>query len=290
MIIGGSPVGDGHPVILCAEGGINANGDVEIAKRMIDSAINSGWNSVKWQKRTIDVVYSPEELARPRESVFGNTNGDLKRGLEFGREEYDELDEYCKSRSFSWWASGWDEASVDFIAEFDVPCFKIASACLTDDNLLRHHRKYHKPIILSTGMSNERQVDHAVEILGTDNLVLLHCSSIYPSESHHLNLNCIPKMKARYQIPIGYSSHEKGIATTVAAVVLGAIFIERHFTLDRTMWGSDQGSSVEPHGMFLLSRNVREVEKAMGDGIKRMLPEEISIAKKLRRVDTQGLI
>ena len=289
LIIGGSPIGNGHPVVICAEGGINANGDVEIAKRMIDVAITSKCNSIKWQKRTIDVVYSPEELSRPRDSVFGSTNGDLKHGLEFGREEYRELDEYCKLKDFTWWASGWDEASVDFLAEFDVPCFKIASACLTDDNLLKHHRSYHKPIILSTGMSTEMQVDRAVEVLGTDDLVLLHCSSVYPSDSHHLNLNCIPRMREKYQIPIGYSAHEKGLATTVAAVALGAVFVERHLTLDRTMWGSDQSSSVEPQGIFQMTRDIREIEKALGDGIKRIHPDEVAISKKLRRVDTARL-
>ena len=289
VLVGGSPIGDGHPVVICAEGGINANGDVEIAKRMIDAAITSKCNSIKWQKRTIDVVYSPEELSRPRDSVFGNTNGDLKRGLEFGKEEYSELDEYCKPRGFTWWGSAWDEASVDFLAEFDVPCFKIASACITDDNLLKHHLQYHKPLIISTGMTTLKQIDHAVEIVGTDNVVLMHCIGVYPCPPEHLNLRVIQTLKERYNTPVGWSGHEVGLATTVAAVAMGANMIERHITLDRASWGSDQSASVEPQGLKRLVRDIRVVESAMGDGVKNVLPEELPVAKKLRRVDTARL-
>src|SRR3990167_9243920 len=283
VLVGGSPIGDGHPVVICAEGGINANGDVEIAKRMIDAAITSKCNSIKWQKRTIDVVYSPEELSRPRDSVFGNTNGDLKRGLEFGKEEYSELDEYCKPRGFTWWGSAWDEASVDFLAEFDVPCFKIASACITDDNLLKHHLQYHKPLIISTGMTTLKQIDHAVEIVGTDNVVLMHCIGVYPCPPEHLNLRAIQTLKERYNVPVGWSGHEVGLATTVAAVAMGANLVERHICLDRSAWGSDMAASVEPQGLKRLVRNIRVIESALGDGEKRVLPDELVAAKKLRR-------
>ena len=289
VTIGGSPIGDGHPVVLVAEGGINANGDVEIAKRMTDAAISAGCNAIKWQKRTVDVVYTPEELAKPRESPFGKTNGDLKRGLEFDRGDYDELDAYCKSREFTWFASCWDEASVDFIAQYDPPAFKIASASLTDDNLLYHHLQYHKPIILSTGMSTVEQVDHAVNILGTDNLVIFHCVSNYPSRSEHLNLLVIPWLRERYHTVVGYSGHEVGLATSVAAVALGAAMVERHITLDRSSWGSDQSASVEPQGLARLARDIREVKSALGDGVKRIIPEEIPVMRKLRRVDSQNL-
>ena len=289
LVIGGSPVGDGHPVVICAEGGINANGDVEIAKRMIDAAITSKCNSIKWQKRTIDVVYSSEELARPRESIFGDTNGDLKHGLEFDKGEYSELDKYCKSKDFTWWGSGWDEASVDFLAEFDVPCFKIASACITDDNLLKHHLQYHKPLIISTGMTTLRQVDHALEIVGTDNVVLLHCVANYPADPKCLNLRVIQTLKERYNTPVGWCGHEVGLATTVAAVAMVANVIERHITLDRASWGSDQSASVEPQGLKRLVRDIRVVESAMGDGVKRVLPSEATVKNKLRRVDTAKL-
>ena len=181
VTIGGSAIGDGFPVCIIAEGGINHNSSLDIAKKMIDSAIESGCNAIKWQRRTIEIVYSPEELARPRESLFGTTNGDLKRALEFSKEQWDELFGYCQQKNFSMWVSCWDEASVDFIAQYDPPAFKIASACLTDDNLLRHHRQYKKPIILSTGMSTLPQIDRAVEVLGTENLIILHCCAVYPA-------------------------------------------------------------------------------------------------------------
>lgn len=289
VYIGGSPIGDGHSTIIVSEQGINNSGDVEIAKKLIDVSIECGVNATKFQTRTVDVVYSPEELSRPRESPFGETNGDLKRGLEFNKEEYREIDSYCKERGLTWWSSAWNEEAVDFLAEFDLPCFKIASACLTDDNLLKHHLQYKKPIILSTGMSSYRQVDHAVDVLGTDNLIILHCTSTYPSVSEELNLRCIQELKSRYGIPIGYSGHELGLATTIAAVVLGACMIERHICLNRADWGSDMSASVEPQGIKRLVRDVREVEKALGDGIKVVYDSEKKIIKKLRRVDTMKL-
>ena len=277
-------VGDGHPCFVLAEIGINHNGDVQIAKKLIDVASLAGCEAVKFQKRTIDVVYTPEELAKPRESPFGETNGDLKRGLEFGQAEYEQIDEYCRNKPIEWTASCWDEASVDFIDQFDPPFYKIASASLTDDALLRHTRAKGKPIVLSTGMSTIDQIDHAVDVLGKEDLILLHCCSAYPSQYADLNLRVIPMLRERYGVPVGYSGHETGIASSVAAVVLGACIVERHVTLDRSMWGSDQAASLEPNGIMRVVRDIRLVETALGDGVKSVLPAEIPVMQKLRRV------
>ena len=282
--IGDRLVGPGYPAYIVAEIGINHNGDLNLAKKLIDAALDAGCSAVKFQKRTVDVVYTPEELARPRESPFGTTNGDLKRALEFGPEAYAEIDRHCRQVGIPWFASCWDEAAVDFIARFDPPCFKIASASLTDDKLLRRHRTLGKPIILSSGMSSLAQIDHAVEILGKENLVLLHCTSTYPAKLEELNLKAIPVLMERYAIPIGYSGHEVGLYTSLAAAVLGACFIERHITLDRAMWGSDQAASVEPPGFVRLIKDIRAIEIAMGDGVKRVYESEKPIMQKLRRV------
>jgi N-acetylneuraminate synthase len=273
---------------VIAEIGINHNGDIDIAKKLIDVAITSGCQAVKFQKRTIDVVYTAEELARPRESPFGTTNGDLKFGLEFGLEQYHEIDRYCKEKGIAWFASCWDEASVDFIDRFGVSCFKIASASLTDDNLLRHTRSKGCPILLSTGMSALEQIDHAVEVLGKQDLVLLHTCSTYPALYEELNLRVIPMLRERYGVPIGYSGHETGLSTSIATIALGACVLERHITLDRAMWGSDQAASVEPQGFAHMVRDIRLVETALGDGVKRLGEREEPIMKKLRRVDTVG--
>ncbi len=282
--IGNQTVGGGEPCFIVAEIGINHNGDLETARKLVSAALLAGCQAVKLQKRTVDVVYSPEELAKPRESPFGTTNGDLKRGLEFSYDSYAALDEYCRLHGIPWFASCWDEASVDFIEQFEPPCYKIASACLTDDNLLRHHRQYKRPIILSTGMSSLEQIDHAVEVLGCDSLVLMHATSTYPSKPDELNLLAIRTLKERYGVPVGYSGHEVGLATTVAAVALGACMVERHITLDRASWGSDQAASVEPQGLARLVRDIRSVEASMGDGTKRVYDSELPIMQKLRRV------
>jgi len=282
--IGNRLVGPGQPSFIVAEVGINHNGDLELAKKLIKAAADSGCEAVKFQKRTVDVVYTPEELAKPRESPFGMNNGDLKRGLEFGYDEYVEIDRYCRSIGIMWFASCWDEGSVDFIAQFNPIVYKIASASLTDDNLLHYHRGKGKPIILSTGMSTLEEVDHAVEVLGREDLVLLHCTSAYPSKVEELNLRAISTLARRYDIPVGYSGHEVGLYTSLAAVVLGACYLERHITLDRAMWGSDQAASVEPQGFVRLVKDIRAVEKAMGDGIKRVYESELPIMNKLRRV------
>jgi len=286
--IGNSLIGDGHPCYVVAEIGINHNGELDIAKKLIDVAAAAGCGAVKFQKRTVDIVYSAEELARPRESPFGETNGDLKYGLEFGLDDYQEIDRYCREKNIAWFASCWDEPSVDFIAQFDVPCFKIASASLTDDGLLRHTRAQKRPILLSTGMSTLEQIDHAVEILGKEDLAVLHTTSTYPAMYEELNLRVIPLLRQRYNIPIGYSGHETGLSTSIASVVLGACVVERHITLDRSMWGSDQAASVEPQGFARLVRDIRLVETAMGDGVKRVVEREVPVMKKLRRVDSIG--
>ena len=282
--IGKHTVGPGNPCFVVAEIGINHNGDLDLAKQLIDVAVSAGCDAVKFQKRTIEVVYSAEELAKPREHPFGVTNGDLKRHLEFSKEQYDQIDAHCRSRNIMWFASPWDEASVDFLESFGVPCYKVASASLTDDNLLKHMRSKGKPIILSTGMSTMEQIDHAVEVLGREQLVILHATSTYPAQYEELNLQVIPVLAQRFGVPVGYSGHETGIASSVAAVAMGACMVERHLTLDRAMWGSDQAASLEPNGMTRLVRDIRLVETALGDGQKRLLDAEVPIMKKLRRV------
>jgi N-acetylneuraminate synthase len=284
VAIGNRLVGDGHPSYIIAEIGINHNGDIDQARRLISVAVAAGCDAVKFQKRTVETVYSQEELAKPRESPFGTTNGDLKRGLEFGHDEYRLIDRYCREVKMPWFASCWDEKSVDFIDQFDVPCFKIASASLTDDRLLRHTRSKRRPIILSTGMSTVEEIDHAVEVLGTEDLILLHACSVYPAYYPELNLKAIQALRERYGLPVGYSGHETGLPATVAAVALGACCLERHITLDRAMWGSDQAASLEPNGISKIVSYVRIVEQSLGDGVKRVVEREQPIIKKLRRV------
>ncbi|HEX9722248.1 MAG TPA: N-acetylneuraminate synthase family protein [Candidatus Paceibacterota bacterium] len=277
-------IGDGEQIFIVAEIGINHNGSLDTAKQLVDVAVDAGCDAVKFQKRTIEVVYTPEELARPRESAFGDTNGDLKRGLEFGEKEYQEIDRYCKEKGILWFASPWDEGSADFLAKFDIPCYKIASASLTDDNLLRHVMSKGKPVILSTGMSTVEQIKHAVEVLGEDDLVILHCTSTYPGADEELNLKVIPWLKEQFSCPIGYSGHEVGVYSSLVAAVLGACVVERHITIDRAMWGSDQAASLEPQGIQRLVRDVRAIPVWLGDGKKRVFESELPILEKLRRV------
>lgn len=282
--IGDKTIGGRNRCYVIAEIGINHNGDMDIAKQLIDVAVSAGADAVKFQKRTVDVVYTPEDLSRPRENPFGPTNGDLKRGLEFGYERYAEIDAYCAEKNIAWFASCWDEASVDLIDRFNPPAYKIASASLTDDDLLAHTRSKGKPIILSTGMSSLEQIDHAVKILGKQNLIILHSSSTYPAHYEELNLRVIPVLAQQFDVPVGYSGHETGIPSSVAAVALGACVVERHLTLDRALWGSDHAASLEPNGLTRLVRDIRLIETAMGDGVKRVLEREKPIIEKLRRV------
>lgn len=282
--IDGKRIGDGQPVYFIAEIGINHNGDIEIAKKLISEASKAGCDAVKFQKRTVDIVYTSEELAKPRENPFGPTNGDLKRGLEFGVKEYKEIARFCKKEKITWFASPWDIESVDFLDRLNVPCYKIASACLTDDELLKRIKSKNKPVLLSTGMSTEGQIKHAVNILGTKNLIIMHCVSTYPAADNELNLNYIKELRKKYNVPIGYSGHEVGLAPSMFAVGLGACVLERHITLDRSMWGSDQAASVEVVGLARLLRDVKLSTTMFGDGKKRILKSEEPILQKLRRI------
>ena len=284
ITIGDKIIGDGYPCFIIAEIGINHNGSVELAKKMIDIAVTTGCDAVKFQKRTVDVVYTKEELAKERKSVFGNTNGDLKRGLEFGEKEYKEIDKYCKEKGIMWFASCWDEGSVDFIEQFNPPCYKIASATLTDDNLIKYVKSKGKPILMSTGMSTMEQIRHAVSIVGEDDLILYHCTSTYPSNADETNLRVIESFKKEFSCPIGYSGHERGLTPSILAVVMGANSVERHITDDRTNWGSDQAASLETAGLYHMVRDIRQVPILLGDGEKVVYPRELPIIEKLRRV------
>ena len=282
--IGDQQSGRDRPTFIIAEIGINHNGSIDNAKELIREAAKAGCDAVKFQKRTVNLVYTEEELAASRESIYGLTNGDLKYGLEFGDKEYAVIDRYCRDLGILWFASCWDEQSVEFISKYSPPCFKIASASLTDDNLLKSHRGINTPIFLSTGMSTISEIDHAVEVLGKSNLIIMHCTSTYPAPLEELNLSAIKSLRDRYKTLIGYSGHEVGLATSVAAVAMGACVVERHITLDRSMWGSDQPASVEPIGLQRMVKDIRGLEKALGDGIKKVYASEIPIKNKLRRV------
>ena len=282
--IGSYLVGDNEPCFIIAEIGINHNGDIEIAKKLIDASVEAGAQAVKFQKRTVEVVYSTDELLKPRDSIFGKTNGDLKRGLEFGKKEYDIIDKYCKEKNILWTASCWDQDSLKFIMNYEPKFLKIASASLTDSSLLIEHKNTNLPIILSTGMSTMEQIEKAVNILERKNLILLHCTSSYPCKIEELNLKAINTLIEKFSLLVGYSGHEVGLATTVSAVALGSCVVERHITLDRSMWGSDQSASVEPVGFKKLVNNIRATEMALGDGIKIVYQGEKDIIKKLRRV------
>ena len=283
--IGDHWVGDGHPVYIVAEIGINHNGDMAIAKKLIDAAVHAGCSAVKFQKRTPELCVPPEQRSVMRETPWGYISYlEYRHRVEFGFEEYQEIDRYCKGEEITWFTSCWDVSSVDFIAQFAPPCYKIPSATLTDVQLLRHLRATGQPLILSTGMSTLEQIRSAVRVLGTDNLLITHCTSTYPCPPRELNLRVIETLRREFPCPIGYSGHEVGLPTTVAAVALGACYVERHITLDRAMWGSDQAASVEPHGFERLVKYIQTVEAALGDGKKCIWPSEVPIMYKLRRV------
>jgi len=286
MKIGAYEIGHNDPVFIMAEIGINHNGDLEIAKKLIAAAKQAGCDVVKFQKRTIDVVYTAEELAAPRETPFGKTNGDLKRGLEFSLEAYQEIDRFCKEQNILWSASPWDEASVDFLEHFNVPYYKVAAASLTDAGLLKKINSMGKPVILSTGMSELSEIDKAVRYIDKDNLLIMHCVSQYPATPENLNLRAMQTLRERYGVPVGYSGHELDTIISAVAVGMGACAVERHFTLDRTMWGSDHKASIEPDEMKEMIKNIRLVEQALGDPIPRCLPVEEPVKAKLRRVNS----
>jgi N-acetylneuraminate synthase len=278
------------PCYIIAECGINHNGDMRTVRSMISAAAECGVDAVKFQKRTVHKVYSEAELLRPRESPFGTTNGDLKRGLELGREEYEEIVDLCRIKGMHCLASAWDADSVEFLESINVPCHKVPSACITDADLLDAMCRTRKPILLSTGMSTRSEVLSALEFIGTYAVAvaILHCVSTYPSQDDELNLSCLGGsgwLGCTFgDYVLGYSGHELGIATTVAAVALGAKIVERHLTLSRAMWGTDQAASLEPQGFRRMVRDIRAVESAMGDGRKVLLESEVPIKAKLRRV------
>jgi N-acetylneuraminate synthase len=284
--IDGRPVGDGYPTYIIAEIGINHNGDINIAKKLIDAAVLAGCDGVKFQKRTPELCVPPEQANVMRETPWGLiTYMEYRRRVEFGLEEFKKIDHYCKEKNITWFASCWDKGAIDFIEKFTPPCYKIASASLTDDDLLKQHRKYGRPLILSTGMADMPLIEHAVDVLGENDLIVLHCTSTYPCKVEELNLQGIKTLKDKFpNIPIGYSGHEVGLSTTLAAVCFGACVIERHITLDRAMWGSDQAASIEPQGFMRLVRDIRTVEAAMGDGRIKIYDSEEPIIKRLRRV------
>lgn len=283
--IGNKIIGKGSPVFVTAEIGINHNGDLNIAKRLIDVAVMAGCDAVKFQKRTPEKAVPPEYRDVMRETPWGIISYlEYRRKVEFGLQEYQEIDRYCKEKGILWFASCWDEQSVDFIEQFSPPVFKVASASLTDAPLLQKMRATQRPIILSTGMSTIEEIEQSVAYLGEENLLLAHSTSTYPCPPAELNLRMIQSLQARFNCPVGYSGHEVGLQTTLAAITLGACFIERHITLDRAMmWGSDQAASVEPWGLMRLVRDIRVIEEALGDGVKRVYDSEMPARQRLRR-------
>ena len=288
--VGKRTVGAGHPVYIIAEIGINHNGSMDIAKKMIEGAAQAGCDAVKFQKRTPEVCVPQDQWLIERETPWGRmTYIDYRRRMEFTREEFQDLEKFCRALGIDWFASCWDEPSVDFMEQFDTPVYKVASACLTDHGLLRKLRSTGKPIMLSTGMSTEQEIQDAVEAIGTENLLLAHATSSYPAPVQELNLRMILTLgKVFPEVPIGYSGHETGLSTTYAAVAMGACFVERHITLDRSMWGTDQAASVEMVGLQKLVRDIRDIELALGDGVKKVYDSELSARKKLRRVISQS--
>lgn len=277
-------IGDGHPTYIVAEMGINHNGDLEVVKDMILKAKETGVDAIKMQKRTPELCVPEEQRDIMRETPWGYVSYlDYRKKVEFDEDDYREIDNLCKELKLDWFASVWDEPSVDFMEAFDPLCYKLASASLTDHNLLRKVRSTGRPMILSTGMSTAEQIKDAVRVVGLDDLIITHSTSTYPCDPAELNLKMIKTLKEQFPCPIGYSGHEVGLITSVVAMSMGACLVERHFTLDRSMWGSDQAASVEPGGFRLLVKYIRVTEMALGDGVKHVYESEKSSMKKLRR-------
>ncbi|MCX6139343.1 MAG: N-acetylneuraminate synthase family protein [Candidatus Kapabacteria bacterium] len=290
---GSRSVGFGSPVYLIAEIGINHNGSLEVVKKMIDGAVAAGADCVKFQKRTPELCVPKDQWLLERDTPWGRmTYIDYRHKVEFTAEDYGVINEYCLEHGIDWSVSCWDEEAVAFMeAHFDVPFYKAASASLTDIPLLRAMQSTGKPLVISTGMSTMEEIENAVASLHQDRLLIAHATSSYPCPTNELNLRMITTLQQRFPgIPIGYSGHEVGLATTYAAVALGATFIERHITLDRAMWGSDQAASVEVGGLGRLVRDIRDIEGAMGDGIKRVYDSEIGPRAKLRRVQSLEVV
>lgn len=286
ILIDGKPVGDGSPAFVIAEIGINHNGNIDLAKKMIAGSAAAGADAVKFQKRAPELCVPKDQWNIERDTPWGRmTYIDYRHKVEFGEDEYAEIDKFCKSHNILWTASCWDEPSVDFIEKFDVKFHKAPSAALTDEPLLKKMYDTGKPLMISSGMSTIDEIEKAVELLGAERLLLAHSTSTYPCPLDELNLRVIETLREKYPAtPIGYSGHETGLAPTWAAIVLGANFIERHITLDRAMWGSDQAASVEIGGFIRLIGNIRDIEKALGDGVKKLYDSEISARNKLRRI------
>ncbi|MHB8933164.1 MAG: N-acetylneuraminate synthase family protein [Bellilinea sp.] len=284
--IGEQWVGEGHPTYIVAEIGINHNGDVEIAKQLMDAARHAGVDAVKFQKRTPELATPPEQRNVMRETPWGYiTYLEYRHKMEFGLEQYREIDAHAREIGITWFVSVWDEPSVDFMQAFDPVTYKVPSAALTDHGLLKKLASTNRPVVLSTGMSTINQIRDAVKLLDMDNLVICHTTSSYPCAPEELNLRMIETLRKTYSCPIGYSGHEVGLIPSAVAVALGACMVERHITLDRAMWGSDQAASVEPGGFERLVKYVRVTEQSLGDGVKKVYDSEIPSMKKLRRVN-----
>jgi N-acetylneuraminate synthase len=285
--IGNRMVGDGYPAYVIAEIGINHNGDLGIARQMIDAAVHAGVEAVKFQKRTPEISTPPDQQQQMRETPWGYiTYLEYRHKVEFNEEQYCEIDSYCKSKGIAWMVSVWDEPSVDFMEKFDTPAYKIPSASLTDFGLIRKARATGRPLILSSGMSTMEQIQQAVKIAGEKDLVVMHCTSTYPCEPEELNLKMIETLRREFpNFPIGYSGHEVGLVPSTIAVALGACMVERHLTLDRAMWGSDQAASVEPGGFERLVKYLRVTEASLGDGVKKVYESEKASMLRLRRVN-----
>ena len=285
--IGDRMVGDGYPAYVIAEIGINHNGDLDIAKQMIDAAVHAGAEAVKFQKRTPEISTPAEQQNQMRETPWGYiTYLDYRHKVEFNYEQYCEIDRYCKSKGIAWMVSVWDEPSVDFMEKFDTPAYKIPSASLTDFGLIRKAHATGKPLILSSGMSTMEQIKKGMDIAGEKDLVVMHCTSTYPCEPEELNLKMIETLRREFpHLPIGYSGHEVGLVPSTIAVALGACMVERHLTLDRAMWGSDQAASVEPGGFERLVKYLRVTEASLGDGVKKVYESEKASMMRLRRVN-----
>lgn len=290
--VGEKFVGDGHAVFIIAEIGINHNGSVENAKKLIKGAHSTGVNAVKFQKRTPEICVPKDQWNVERDTPWGRmTYIEYRHKIEFNKNDYAEIDKYCKSLGIIWFASCWDEPSVDFIEEFNPPLYKMASASLTDEGLMLRHKKLNKPLIISTGMSTIGEIKSSVELFGIDNLLIAHSTSAYPCKNDELNLRMISTLRNLYPVtPIGYSGHETGLAPSQAAIALGASFIERHITLDRAMWGTDQAASVELTGFDRLVRDIRDIEKALGDGVKKVYDSELLVRAKLRKVNPETIV
>jgi N-acetylneuraminate synthase len=283
--VGKKAIGAGEPVYIIAEIGINHNGDIEIAKQLMDVAVETGCDAVKFQKRTPEICVPEEQKSIPRDTPWGTmTYFEYKKRIEFEQSEFEQIDTYAKKIGIDWFASPWDVPSVDFLESFNVPCQKIASACLTDSELLSAVNKTKTTTILSTGMSSMPEIDKAVDLLNNVPLAIAQATSTYPAEASELNLRAIQTFAEKYKVPVGYSGHERGLQVTIAAVALGAVFVERHITLDRSMWGTDHSASLEPEGLKKLVRDIRIIELALGDGKKKVYDSEIPIRAKLRRV------